>query len=92
MVIVVIGNLMTIAVPSYQIFMAQRRFTGRPEGSCWTMAARMKAVSLNQREKVSFGRTRIVYVMTTDINENVTDHEGEYRERHPSPFIIKSRP
>jgi type IV fimbrial biogenesis protein FimT len=78
MVIVVMGILTTIAVPSYQIFMAQRRLNGAARMVMSDlMAARMKAVSLNQRVKVSFGGNEYQMWNDADSNGTIADHEGE---------------
>ncbi|MBU1151075.1 MAG: prepilin-type N-terminal cleavage/methylation domain-containing protein, partial [Proteobacteria bacterium] len=53
-VIAIMGIMATIAIPSDQIFMAQGRLNGATrQVMSDLMAARMKAVSLNQKVKVS---------------------------------------
>jgi len=77
-VFVVMGILTTIAVPSYQIFMTQRRLNGAARMVMSDlMAARMKAVSMNQRVKVSFGGNEYQIWNDADFNGTVADHEGD---------------
>jgi type IV fimbrial biogenesis protein FimT len=78
-VIAIMGIMATMAIPSYQIFMSQRRLNGASrQVMSDLMAARMKAVNLNQRVKVSFGSTH-AYRIWNDANGNgtVADNEGE---------------
>ncbi len=78
MVIVVMGILTTIAVPSYRIFMAQRRLNGAARMVMSDlMAARMKAISLNQKVKVSFESDGYQIWNDADGNGAVADNEGE---------------
>ena len=77
-VCVVMGIMATIAVPGYQIFMAQKRLNGAARMVMSDlMASRMKAVSLNQRVKVSFGGYKCQIWNDADSNGTVADHEGE---------------
>jgi type IV fimbrial biogenesis protein FimT len=78
MVVVIMGILMTIAVPNYRIFMAQRRLNGAARMVMSDlMAARMKAISLNQKVKVSFESNGYQIWNDADDNGAVADHEGE---------------
>lgn len=78
MVIAVMGILATIAVPNYKIFMAQRRLNGAARMVLSDlMAARMKAISLSQKVKVSFGSNGYQIWNDADGNGAVDDHEGE---------------
>ena len=77
-VFVVMGILTTIAVPSYQVFMAQRRLNGAARMVMSDlMAARMKAISLNQKVKVSVGGHVYRIWNDTDRNDTVADNEGD---------------
>ncbi len=78
-VVVIMGILTTIAIPSFRIFTAQRRLNGAARMVMSDlMAARMKAVSLNQRVKVSFVSNHS-YEIWNDANgdETVADNEGD---------------
>lgn len=78
-VIVVIGILAAIAAPNYQSFMAQRRLNGAARQIMSDlMAARMKAVSLNQKVKISFKNDH-EYEIWNDANGDtaVADNEGD---------------
>ena len=78
MVIVVMGILATIAVPNYKIFMAQRRLNGATRMVLSDlMAARMKAISLNQKVKVCFDGNGYQIWNDADGNGAIEDHEGE---------------
>ena len=77
-VVAIMGILSTIAVPNYQIFMAQRRLNGAARMVMSDlMAARMKAVSLNQKVKVSFGSNVYKIWNDADSNGTVADNEGD---------------
>ena len=77
-VIIVMGILTTIAVPNYRIFMAQRRLNGAARMVMSDlMAARMKAISLNQKVKISFESDGYQIWNDADGNGAVADHEGE---------------
>ena len=85
-VVVILGIIMTIAIPSYQIFMVQRRLNGAARMVMSDlMAARLKAVSLNQKVKVSFGSN--VYQMWNDADGNgtVADNEGDNIQKDIRP-------
>ena len=76
------GILATIAIPSYQIFMAQRRLNGAARMVMSDlMAARMKAISLNQKVKVFLEVMYIRYGMTCDSSGTVADNEGDNIEK-----------
>ena len=87
-VFIVIGILTTIAVPSYQIFMTQKRLNGAARMVMSDlMAARMKSVSINQRVKVSIGGNEYQIWNDADCNGTVADHEGENIGKHiPSEY------
>ncbi len=78
-VVMIMGILATIAIPSYQIFMAQRRLSGAARMVMSDlMAARMKAVSLNQKVKVSFGTNHSYEIWNdADGDGTVADNEGD---------------
>ena len=91
-VIAIMGIMATMAIPSYQSFMAQRRLNGAArQVMSDLMAARMKAVSLNQRVKVSFGSNH-VYQIWNDANSDgtVADNEGDNTQKdiHPNYYDV----
>ncbi len=77
-VIAVIGILSAIAAPNLQNYMAQRRLNGAARQVMGDlMAARMKAVSLNQRVKVSFTSDHEYEIWNdADSSGTVADNEG----------------
>ena len=86
-VIAVMAILAAIAVPHFQTYMTQRRLSGAARQVMTDlMAAKMKAVSLNQDVKVSFGSTHI-YQIWNDANGDgtVADDEGDDIERDTHP-------
>ncbi|MBU1184435.1 MAG: GspH/FimT family pseudopilin [Proteobacteria bacterium] len=90
-VIAIMGIMATIAVPSYQTFMAQRRLNGAArQVMSDLMAARMKAVSLNQRVKVSFSDHVYQIWNDADGNKTVADDEGDDIEKdiHPDYYDV----
>ncbi|MBU2227905.1 MAG: GspH/FimT family pseudopilin [Proteobacteria bacterium] len=91
-VIAVMGIMTTIAIPSYQTFMAQRRLNGAArQVMSDLMAARMKAVSLNQKVKVSFGSNHAYQIWNdADGNGTVADDEGDDIEKdiHPDYYDV----
>ena len=92
-VIAIMGIMAAIAVPSYQTFMAQRRLNGAArQVMSDLMAARMKAVSLNQKVKVSFSGSDHLYQIWNDANgnETVADDEGDdiARDIHPDYYDV----
>ncbi|MBU3932521.1 MAG: GspH/FimT family pseudopilin [Pseudomonadota bacterium] len=91
-VIAIMGIMATIAVPSYQTFMAQRRLNGAArQVMSDLMAARMKAVSLNQKVKVSFGSDHAYQIWNdADGNKTVADDEGDDIEKdiHPDYYDV----
>jgi type IV fimbrial biogenesis protein FimT len=99
-VIAIMGIIAAIAVPSYRTFMAQRRLNGAArQVMSDLMAARMKAISLNQKVKVSFGSVH-VYQTWNDANgnETVADDEGDdiardiYPDYYDVTFIASADP
>ena len=91
-VIAIMGIMAAIAVPSYQAFMAQRRLNGATrQVMSDLMAARMKAVSLNQKVKVSFGSNH-TYQIWNDANGDgtVDNDEGDDIEKdiHPDYYDV----
>lgn len=91
-VIAVMGIMATIAIPSYQTFMAQRRLNGAARVVMSDlMAARMKAVNLNQRVKVSFGSNHTYRIWNdADGNGTVADNEGDNigKDIHPDFYDV----
>ena len=86
-VVALLGILAAIAVPNLQPFMAQRRLNGAARQIMSDlMAARMKAVSHNQKVKVSFGSNH-TYQTWNDSNGDgtVADDEGDDIERDIHP-------
>ena len=87
-VIAIMGIMAAIAVPGYQTFMAQRRLNGAArQVMSDLMAARMKAISLNQNVKVSFSGSDHLYQIWNDANGNgtVADDEGDDIARDINP-------
>jgi len=91
-VVAVMGILAGIAAPNFQTYMAQRRLNGAARQVMTDlMEARMKAVSLNQKVKVSFGSNHIYQIWNdTDGNGTVADDEGDDIERdiHPDYYDV----
>jgi len=84
-VVMIMGVLAAIAVPSYQIFNAQRRLNGAARVVMSDlMEARMKAVSLNQMVKVSIGSAEYQIWNDADGNGTVADNEGDDIEKNIS--------
>ena len=77
-VVAVMAIIAAIAAPSYQSFMSQRRLNGAArEVMTRLMEARMKAVSLNQKVKVSFASDHEYEIWNdADSNGTVADNEG----------------
>ena len=78
-VIAIMGIMAAIAFPNYQVFMSQRRLNGATRQIVSDlMAARMKAVNLNQRVRVSFLDNHAYRILNdADGNGFVADGEGE---------------
>ena len=91
-VIAIMGIMATMAVPSYQAFMAQRRLNGAArQVMSDLMAARMTAVSLNQKVKVSFGSNHAYQTWNdADGNGTVDNDEGYDIEKdiHPDHYDV----
>lgn len=91
-VIAIMGILTAIGIPSYQIFTAQKRLSGAARMVMSDlMAARMKAVSLNQRVKVSFVSNHSYEIWNdADNNGTVADNEGDdlVKDIHPDYYDI----
>jgi len=86
-VIALIAIITAIATPGYRAFMEQRRLKGAArQVMTHLMEARMKAVSINERVKVSF-ESNHEYEMWNDANSNgtVADNEGDDIERDLYP-------
>ncbi len=84
-VVALLGILAAIAAPNLQPYMAQRRLNGAARQIMSDlMAARMKAVSLNQKVKVSFGSNH-TYQIWNDADGDGTVDTGEatVRDIHP---------
>jgi len=76
-VIAIMGIMATIAVPSYQTFMAQRRLNGAArQVMSDLMAARMQAITQNNEFKVFFPDSH-QYQILDDDNNNGTADTGE---------------
>lgn len=78
-VIAIIGIVSAIAAPNFRTYMAERRLSGAARMVMSDlMAARQKAVSMNQRVKVSFVSNHSYEIWNdADNNKNVADNEGE---------------
>ena len=91
-VVAVMGILAGIAAPNFQTYMAQRRLNGAARQVMTDlMEARMKAVSLNQKVKVSFGSNHIYQIWNdADGNGTVAYDEGDDIERdiHPDYYDV----
>ena len=86
-VIAVMAIIAAIAAPSYQTYMKSRRLKGAArQVMTHLMEARMKAVSINERVKVSF-ESNHEYEMWNDADRNgtVADNEGDDIERDLYP-------
>ncbi|OHE24230.1 MAG: type II secretion system protein GspH [Syntrophobacterales bacterium RBG_19FT_COMBO_59_10] len=76
-VIAIMGIMTTIAIPSYQTFMAQRRLNGAArEMMSDLMAARMQAIAKNNRFRV-FVLDATQYQILDDANNNNAVDTGE---------------
>jgi len=86
-VIAIMAILAGIAAPNFQAYMAQRRLNGAARQVMTDlMAARMKAVSLNQKVKVSFTSDHEYEIWNdADGNGTVADDEGDDTERDIHP-------
>ena len=99
-VVALLGILAAIAAPNLQPYMAQRRLNGAARQIMSDlMAARMKAVSLNQKVKVSFGSNHTYQTWNdADGSGTVADNEGDdiVRDIHPDyqdvTFIASANP
>lgn len=77
-VIVIIGILSTIAVPSYQHFMARQRLNGAARMVMSDlMSARMQAVSKNNEFRILFVNNSPTYRILDDTNNNGVINAGE---------------
>ncbi len=86
-VIAIMAILATIAAPNLQTYMAQRRLNGAARQVMTDlMAARMKAVSLNQKVKVSFTSDHKYEIWNdADGNGTIANNEGDDIERDIHP-------
>jgi type IV fimbrial biogenesis protein FimT len=90
-VVVIMGIIMMIAIPSYQIFMVKSRLNGAARMVMSDlMAARMKAVNLNQKVKISFGNYIYKIWNDADGNGTIADNEGDNIEKdiHPDYYDV----
>jgi type IV fimbrial biogenesis protein FimT len=90
-VVVIMGILATIAIPSYRIYMVKNRLNGAARVVMSDlMAARMKAVSLNQKVKISFGSYIYKIWNDADGNGTVADNEGDniQKDIHPEYYDV----
>lgn len=79
-VIAIMGIMATMAVPSYQTFMAQRRLNGAArQVMSDLMAARMQAVSQNNEFKVFFLDNHRYMILDDDDNDGTAD-TGEVKQ------------
>jgi Tfp pilus assembly protein FimT len=84
--IIIIGIVMTIAIPSYRMYMVKSRLNGAVRMVMSDlMAARMKAVSLNQKAKVSFESNGYQIWNDADGNGTVADNEGDNIQKDIRP-------
>jgi len=95
-VIAIMAILAAIAAPNYQNFMAEKRLNGVARlVMSDLMAARMKAVSLNQKVKMSFASDH-QYEIWNDANGNgtVADDEGDNigKDIHPDYYDVTFKP
>ena len=91
-VIAIVGILSTIAIPNLANYIAQRRLNGAARMVMSDlMAARLKAVSINQKVKVSFVSDH-TYEIWNDANGDgtVADNEGEdlLKDIHPDYYDV----
>jgi type IV fimbrial biogenesis protein FimT len=91
-VIAIMGILSTIAAPNFMHYMAERRLNGAARMVMSDlMAARMKAVSINQRVKVSFVSNHAYEIWNdADNNGTVADNEGDdlVKDIHPNYYDV----
>lgn len=78
-VVVIIGIILSIASPYYVDYLAEQRLKGAARMVMSDlMAARQKAVSMNQKIKISFGNTHAYGIWNdADNNGTVADNEGD---------------
>jgi type IV fimbrial biogenesis protein FimT len=78
-VVVIIGIVLSIAAPYYIDYLAEQRLKGAARMVMSDlMAARQKAVTTNQKVKVSFGGTHVYGIWNdADNNGTVADNEGD---------------
>ena len=78
-VLAIMGIVSAIAAPNFMHYMAERRLNGAARMVMSDlMAARMKAVSINQKVKVSFGSNHAYEIWNdADNNGTVADNEGD---------------
>ena len=91
-VVAIMGILSAIAAPNFMNYMAERRLKGAARMVMSDlMAARQKAVSINQQVKVSFVSNH-AYGIWNDANNNqtVADHEGDdlAKNIHPDYYDV----
>ena len=73
-VIAIMGIIATMAVPSYQTFMAQRRLNGAArQVMSDLMAARMQAITQNNEFKVFFPDNHQYQILDDDDNDGIAD-------------------
>ena len=91
-VIAVMGIMAAIAMPNYRTYMAQRRLNGAARQVMFDlMAARSKAVSLNQKVKVDFGTNHGYQIWNdADGNGTVAIDEGDNikKDIHPDYYDV----
>lgn len=87
-VIAVFAIMAAVAIPTFMSLLPGMRLNGATrQVASDLMAARMKAVKLNQRTKVSFGSTGYGYEIWNDADNSgaVADNEGDDVERSIHP-------
>ena len=86
-VLAIMGIVSAIAAPNFMHYMAERRLNGAARMVMSDlMAARQKAVSINQRVKVSFESNQTYGIWNdADNNGTVDDHEGDNLEKNIYP-------
>ena len=91
-VLAIMGILSAIAAPNFMNYMAQRRLNGAARMVMSDlMAARQKAVSINQEVKVSFVSNHAYEIWNdADSNGTVADNEGDdlVKDIHPNYYDV----
>jgi type IV fimbrial biogenesis protein FimT len=99
-VVLIIGVALGIASPYYIDYLAEQRLKGAARMVMSDlMAARQKAVSINQKVKVSFGNNHVYRIWNdADNNGTVADNEGDnlvmdiHPDHHDVTFSASANP